>query len=148
DFQRNQNLPDPETVTTSIRENVDKIQEDLFEMEDEIGTLQLIRDKISESPNRLEVYRILPELLGKSYESAIAGHIEILHSLLEEKEDLLFRLTEESSEVKRVDRKIQERIKQIRRSIEAIESRLEAKAKVLRTKINSLEGDYDLLPEK
>lgn len=148
EFQRMQNLPDPESVSTSIRENVDKIQDELFQMEDEIRTLAMIDSKLNETPNRLDVYRILPELLGKSYEAAIAGHIEALHTLLEEKEDLLFKLTEESTEVKRVDKKIQERIRQIRRSIEAIEARLSARANVLRTKIYSLEGDYFSLPEK
>ncbi len=148
DYQRSENLPDPESVGISLKSNVDILQEQLFMLDDEISTLQSINRKLSESPNRLEVYRLLPELMGKSFEVSIASHIELLHQMMEEKEDLLFRLTEESAEIKRLDKRIQEKIKLIVRSINAIENRLIAKAKVLRTKVMSLEGEYVNLPEK
>lgn len=148
DYQRSENLPDPESVSVSLKSNVDALQEQLFQLEDELSTLQAINQKLSESPNRLEVYRLLPELLGKSFEVSIASHIELLHQMMEEKEDLLFRLTDESAEIKRLDKRIQEKIKLIMRSINAIESRLMAKAKVLRSKVMSLEGEYVNLPEK
>lgn len=147
-YQRSENLPDPDAISLSLRDDVDKIQEELFQLEDEINTLHLINRKLNESPNRLEIYRLFPELMGKSYEASIASHIEGLHLLLEEKEDLMFRVTEESAEVKRVEKKIQEKVKLILRSVNAIESRLAIKAKVLRTKVMGLEGDYLSLPEK
>ena len=148
DYQRSENLPDPESVSVSLKTNVDALQEQLFQLEDELSTLESINQKLSESPNRLEVYRLLPELLGKSFEVSIASHIELLHQMMEEKEDLLFRLTDESAEIKRLDKRIQEKIKLIMRSINAIESRLMAKVKVLRSKLMSLEGEYVNLPEK
>lgn len=147
-FQRNENLPDPEGVGTTMQENVDKLREDLFAMEDEIGTLNSIQTRLYENPNRLDVYRILPELLGKSYESAISGHIQALHELLESKEDMLFRLTEESAEVKRINRKVTEKLSQIQRSIAAIDGRLNAKAKNLRQKLGQLDSEFSSLPEK
>lgn len=147
-YQREVNLSDPEKEGDMMQTDVSKFQEELFNLEDEINTLQLIHQRLNENPNRLEIYRILPELLGKSYETAIAGHIESLHLLLEEKEDVLFRLTPESSEIKRIDKKVQEKIKQIMRSIDAIEARLKSRIKVLRSKINELESEYSSLPGK
>src|SRR5690606_18289341 len=94
------------------------------------------------------VYRILPELLGKSYETAISSQIESLHALMEEREDILFRVTTESAEMKRIDKKIQEKTKQIIRSIDAIETRLKTRSNVLKNKINELEGIYSTLPGK
>jgi tyrosine-protein kinase Etk/Wzc len=147
-FQRASNISDPEQEGTDVKSDATKFQEELFNLEDEIRTLQDIYRRLVENPNRLDIYRILPELLGKSYETAISGHIESLHTLLEEKEDILFKLTPESSEVKRVDRKIQEKTKQIIRSIDAIESRLKARSKLLKEKIGVLETEYSNLPGK
>lgn len=148
-FQRTAKLADPETDGAEMQTEVSKFQEELFNVEDEISTLQSIQRRLTESPSRrLDIYRILPELLGKSYETAIAGHIEALHLLLEEKEDILFKLTPESSEAKRTDKKIQEKTKQILRSIDAIETRLKSRRKILREKIEGLEFEYSGLPEK
>lgn len=147
-FQRTVNLSNPEDNGDDIQTDVSKFEEELFNLEDEIFTLQSIHRRLIENPNRLDVYRILPELLGKSYETAIAGHIEALHLLLEEKEDVLFKLTPESSEAKRIDKKIQERTKQIVRSIDAIEGRLKNRRKILHEKIGVLESEYLKLPEK
>lgn len=147
-YQRAVSISDPEKDGTTMQSDVSKFQEELFDLESEIGTLQFIHQRLMENPNRLDVYRILPELLGKSYESAIASHIEGLHTLLEEKEDILFKLTPESSEAKRIDKKVQEKTKQILRSIDAIESRLKSRTRLLRGKLNELEYEYASLPGK
>lgn len=148
DFQRSENLPDPENMGIDIKSNVDGFQEELYQLEDEVSTLHSISKKLNDAPNRLEVYRLLPELLGKSFENSLAAHIEALHVLLEDKDDLLFRMTEESAEVRRLDKKIQEKIKLILRSVNTIEVRLSAKSKVLRGKLNQMEGEYITLPGK
>lgn len=147
-YQRSANLTDPENNGSDIQIDVSKFQEELFDLEDEVSTLRSIRKRLQDNPNRLDVYRIMPELLGKSYESAITSHIESLHLLLEEKEDILFRVTSESSEAKRVDIKIQEKTKQINRSLDAIEERLKIRNTSLQQKVNSLESEYSTLPEK
>lgn len=147
-FQRMSNITDPEKEGIEMKTDVSKFQDELFNLEDEIRTLQSIYRKLQDQPNRLDVYRILPELLGKSYETAISSHIESLHALMEEREDILFRVTTESSEIKRIDKKIQEKTKQIIRSIDAIETRLKTRSNVLKNKINELEGIYSTLPGK
>src|SRR5690606_13250596 len=93
-FQRQSNLPDPETVGTTITENISKLQDELFVVEEELGALLNAERLLKSNPNRLEVYRLLPEMLGKSYEVALVKHIEELHGLLERKEDLLYKVTE------------------------------------------------------
>src|SRR5690606_27047847 len=92
-FQRVSNITDPEKEGIEMKTDVSKFQDELFNLEDEIRTLQSIYRKLQDQPNRLDVYRILPELLGKSYETAISSHIESLHALMEEREDILFRVT-------------------------------------------------------
>ncbi len=145
DFQRIVKLSNPESNGVEIQSEANKFQEELFNIDDEIYSLRSISQKLQENPNRLDVYRILPELLGKSFEVAIANHIESLHLLLE---DIEFRLTSESSEVRRIDKKIQEKIKQINKSILAIEERLKSRRNILNQKVSSLESEYSKLPEK
>lgn len=147
-FQRTENLPDPDGVGESLRGDVQQMQDKLFTIEDEITTLIRINKQLNESPNRLEVFRILPELLGKSFESSLATHIQELHTLMESKEDLLFTSTEENDEVQRINRKIENKNKLILRSINTITNRLQLEARLIKDKINGLEADYFSLPEK
>ncbi len=57
-------------------------------------TLQLISNKIKNNPNRLEIYRLIPEMVGKkSFEGSVLRQIEDLNELLEKKDDLLREVT-------------------------------------------------------
>ncbi len=147
-FQRQAKISDPEQTSTNLQAEVERLQEELYVISGELQSLSIIQSRIQKNPNRLEVYRILPELLGKSYESAIAAHIEALHVLLEDKEDVLFRLTPESSEVKRLEKRITEKSNQILRSIDAIEQRLEARRQTLNEKLAALQYEFESIPEK
>lgn len=148
DYQREVNLPDPEQKMSTVNTEMERFQEELYLLDDELRTLNMINEKILNQPNRLEVYRILPELMGKSFESALAFHIESLYKLLEEKEDLLFKLTPESSEVKRLDKRVLEKSNQILRSIEAVNVRLMGRRIILNQKVNSITSEFASLPEK
>ncbi len=147
-FQRNSNLPDPELAGTSFSENIDKLQDQLFSIEEELSTLRMVNSKLNSEPNRLEIYRLLPEMLGKSYEMSLSKQIADLHALLERKEDLLFEVTEENSEVKAINTKIQLKIQSIRRSISVIEDRLSSNFRLINDKIASIEGKYYALPRQ
>ena len=147
-FQRKSNLPNPEDATENITDNITKLQDQLFLIEDELNSLLTVHRMLNSNPNRLEVYKMLPEMLGKSYEVALVGHIEDLHKLLEEKEDLLYRVTPENTEVKLLENKIKSKTNLIQRSVTAIENRLSINAKVLRGKIGKYKNDIYELPEK
>ncbi len=148
DYQKTERLPDPEQRMGTMQSELERFQEELYTLEEEISTLKSINTKVQNQPNRIEVYRILPELMGKSFETALAFHVESLYKLLEEKEDLLFKLTAESSEVKRIERRISDKSNQIVRSIEAVNSRLTARRMLLNQKVEELTSDFSSLPEK
>ena len=148
DYQRRSNLPDPESASTSITTKITQLQEKLYTYDDEIRSLNYVDQKLRSEPNRLEVYRLLPEMLGKSYEPALSGQISQLHDLLEKKDDLLFKVTEENAEIRSLNTKIQTRLAAIRKSIATILERLYASSKMVRAEIARYEGDYFELPEK
>ena len=147
-FQRKQNLPDPETANIEFNDNVNKLQDQLFVIEEELNSLQNVHNMLVNNPNRLEVYRLLPEMLGKSYEESLVKRIEELHLLLEKKEDLLYKVTEDNSEVRLLDSKIKSKIKSIQRSIGVVENRLNQNAAVIKIKISKYREHIFELPEK
>jgi tyrosine-protein kinase Etk/Wzc len=148
DYQRRSNLPDPESASNSITAKITQLQEKLYIYDDEIRSLNYVDQKLRSEPNRLEVYRLLPEMLGKSYEPSLSGQIGQLHDLLEKKDDLLFKVTEENAEIRSLNTKIQTRLSAIRKSIATILERLYASSKLVRAEIARFEGDYFELPQK
>jgi len=147
-FQRNSNLPDPEGASAGLNENMNRLRDQLYEIDDELSTLRLVSSKLKADPNRLEIYKLLPEMLGKSFESSLSKQIQDLHELLERKEDLLFEVTAENSEIKALNQKITTKIQSIRRSMSVIQERLLENSSSLQQKINGYEGQYFQLPEK
>ncbi|MEY4522402.1 MAG: hypothetical protein RIT10_1587, partial [Bacteroidota bacterium] len=147
-YQRRSNLPDPEGISTQLSSNISKLQDQLFEVQDEVRSLNSVYSKLKSDPNRLDVYRILPEMLGKSYETSLNGQLTSLYELLEKKENLLYRVTEDNSEVKALGTKINLKLSSVRRSVATILERLIANSNVISKKIQSFEGEYFQLPEK
>ena len=147
-FQRKAQMPDPEMIGTSISDNVSTLQDQLFIVEEELNALMVAGKMLQKNPNRLEVYRMLPEMLGRSYEQSLVKHLNELHNQLEAREDLLFSVTQENEGVLKLTRKIKSKIEMIQRSIDAIDSRLHSNAGLLQSKINSLQSEIFDLPEK
>lgn len=148
DYQRRSNLPDPESASESITSKITQQQEKLYIVDEEIRALNNVYDKLRSEPNRLDVYRLLPEMMGRSYQSVLSGQVSQLHELLERKDDLLFRVTDESSEMKAVNSKIQTKLLSIRKSISTILERLYAESKLIRNEIAKYESEYFDLPQK
>lgn len=147
-YQRLSNLSDPEAMGSVISDNITKLQDQSFEIEEEIRSLNVVNNKLKSDPNRLDVYRLLPEMLGKSYEQSLTNQISGLHEMLERKEDLLFRVTTENSEVKSLDAKIDLKLSSIRKSINVILDRLNTNSQIVNRKMQNYEGEFFKLPEK
>ncbi len=147
-FQRTEDLPSPESSKQLELSKLNKYQERLFINEQELTFLMGIEQKLKNSPNRLEVYKILPEMFGKSYDASLSGYINELHGLLERKEDLLYRVTEKNSEVRLLDQKIESKISTIQRSITAIENRMKANRSVIINELSKHQSTIYELPEK
>jgi tyrosine-protein kinase Etk/Wzc len=148
DFQRKTHLTDPENSTGSLTENMDKFQDLLFELENESATLKMVNLKLKSEPNRLDIYRLIPEMLGKSFELSLTKQITDLNTLLERKEELLTNVTENNSELKTLNSRIQSKIQSIRRSVEVIQERIRAQIGVINGKIGVIEGEYLKMPQK
>lgn len=148
DYQRSSKLPDPEGVTSELNTNISKLRDDIYKTQEELNTLNLVFAKLTDDPNRIEIYKIIPEMLGKSYESSLSRQIEDLHEILERKEDLLFKVKPENAEVQNLNLRIQSKIQSIRKSMQVIRERLIGNLKILMNKSGQLEEEFYLIPEK
>lgn len=147
-FQRDSKLADPENAGTTLTDDMNRFQDQLFQLEEEMATLNLVSSKLKSDPNRLEIYRLIPEMMGKSFEVSLTKQINDLNVLLEKKEELLTNVSENHSEIKSLNLRIQSKIQAIKRSVDVIHDRLESNAAILRSKIGQFEGQFSALPGK
>lgn len=147
-FQRRENLPDPENLSSSISEKLEKYRFDMFELKEELSTLEMVATKLNQSPESMDVYKLIPELIGKSIEGSLNMQVQELHELLETKEDLLYQVTPENNMIKKIETRIESRIQNINKIISVLKDRLKDKINVVQTEISSLENVYFELPEK
>jgi tyrosine-protein kinase Etk/Wzc len=147
-FQRQQNIADPEFQSTSLSQRIDRLHDDLLHYTEELSVLEDIQLKLSGSANRMEVYQMIPVILGKSFESTLFNQVNRLHQLLEKREDLLFNLTPDNQTIKVFESRIDETINGINKTIETLKNRVNQKVERTNSLIKEIENQYFNLPEK
>lgn len=149
DFQRSSKLMNPEDATpTGLSSEIEEIQDEILLIDSEQESLRVMLDKINKDPKRLDVYRLLPEMLGKSYENSVSPLIQDLQDLLEKKEDLLFLVTEENPEIASINLKVDTKIETIRKSVAIIQNRLSNQRSILYQKLGEIQSKLFDIPEK
>ena len=149
DYRRKAKILDPESMGIELNDNISELNDLLLARDEELFTLNLISEKVNKNPNRLEMYRLIPEMVGKkSFESSLVKQIEKLNELLETKDDLLRQVTNENIQIKIINEKIKNSILNINRSMDVIEERIKNDYDVISSKLEQLENEYFNLPEK
>ncbi|MGM0477802.1 MAG: polysaccharide biosynthesis tyrosine autokinase [Bacteroidota bacterium] len=147
-FQRRESLPNAETYSESVEEKLDQFMQDEYEVKSELRTLEMLKAELSSEPNSLEIYQLIPQLLGKSFESSLDDQVTTLQELIERKEDLSYQVTDDHQGIEKMNRRIESRVNYINKIIKTINGRLENKLSVIQKEIQRLEEQYYDLPEK
>ena len=148
-FQRVQRIPDIEGFGENLSSNLNELSKKLISVDEELSTIKLIYSKIQSEPNRIELYKLIPEMIGKkSFEGSVIQQIDDLNKVLEQKDDLLRDVTKDNPKIKILNERIQNRIYSIKRSMGIIEDRLKNEKNQIQNKINEVESEYYDLPEK
>lgn len=147
-FQRKESLPDPDNYGASLSQRLEKLQQELITLNEESRTLDELEYKIKNNPNRLEVYKMIPDILGYSFESSLYNQVKELHALLERKEDLMYDLTAENQTIKTIESRVEGSIQNINRTLDFLKNRADEKLKFIKSNIKELELEYFNLPEK
>jgi tyrosine-protein kinase Etk/Wzc len=147
-FQYKTNSPDIDGSSQRLNEQINQLNEEIFRLEVDLQLLQQLESKINANPNRLEIYKILPDLLGSSYQSTLYAQVSDLVSLLERKESLSYSVTPESSEYKNNQQRIQQRVAGILQSVVTVKERLAQTILILKKKLNETNSSFLSIPEQ
>ncbi len=132
----------------NLAEEMEALQIEMIEVTEEKRTLESVMERVNNNPQRLDIYRLLPEMLGKSYENSLSQLVSELQQLLEEKEDLSFEVTPENHIYKALEKRIASKIELIRKTEEIIQNKLNKRMENLRVKIRDFEKMMYDFPEQ
>ncbi|MFT5581098.1 MAG: tyrosine-protein kinase Etk/Wzc, partial [Psychromonas sp.] len=147
-FQRRSNLINPESGSDKLGSKAIILQEEMIAIEVEMRLLSDVESQIKSSPNRLDIYRLIPEFTGMRYSTSLSREVEDLHKIMETKEDLLYVVTDNNPEIISINQKIKSKTASILRSIDIVQNRLLKNGRVLRDKLAEVEAAMYKMPEK
>ncbi|WP_107038457.1 exopolysaccharide transport family protein [Brumimicrobium mesophilum] len=147
-YQRQENITNPEYLSTSTAQKIELLRKEEKVALEELRILNNIEEKLASNPNSLDVYRLIPIIIGRSYESSLNQQIEELYKLIDEKEDLLYQVTPENDNIKKLNMRIEIRKNNIDEVIELLSRRLKEKIKSMGKDLIQYQEEYFELPEK
>jgi len=147
-YQRKEQLSSMDDLSASLSTRLTALQDELYLIEEDTKLLNNLASKIETSPNRLEIYKLIPELIGNSFEGSLSSHVKDLHDLLERREDLMYSVTPENQVITRIEQRIEVRVSSINNIIQTLNNRAIEKSKSVQQAIAEVEQQYYGLPEK
>jgi len=147
-FQRRENITNPGHLSTSISEKIERLKNEEREILEELRVLKVVENKLSRNPNSIEVYRLIPDIIGQSYEGSLNSQIKELYQLIEQKEDLAYKVTSENDNIIKLEKRIEIRKESINGIIKSLTERSKEKLGIIQTDIARVEKQYFQLPEK
>ena len=64
-YQKRVKILNPDEYGKQLSSNINTLMDKVLSIDEELYTLRIIRQKIKNNPNRLEIYRLIPEMVGK-----------------------------------------------------------------------------------
>jgi capsular exopolysaccharide synthesis family protein len=147
-FQREENIANPEYLSSSIADKIERLRTEERKVLEELRVLKVVENKLKGSPNSMEVYRLIPDIIGQTYEGSLNSQIKELYQLIEQKEDLAYKITPDNDNIIKYENRILVRKESINEIIASLFERSKEKLKVIQTDIKEVEELYFQLPKK
>lgn len=147
-FKRRENVANPDYLSTSIANKLEQLREEEKSILEGLRVLNVVKDKLKGDPNSLEVYRLIPDIIGQSYEGSLNAQIKELYEVIEQKEDLSYKVTPDNANIKKLEQRIQIRKANINEILTSLFERSEEKLRLIQKEIRDVEEQYFQLPEK
>lgn len=128
------------------KKNAD-LNDRIFNLEMDLVYLKSIEKKLRSDITNLDLYRILGDLVGKSYQSSLQQQIEDLNVMVDKREGLSRSVTKENYVFRRNEELIQEKKESILVTIETIKERTDLNLYLLRQKTYELRENMLNIPE-
>lgn len=146
-FKDSSKINNPELFSTNMMNRINELQSQLLEVDFDYELMKEIEKSVTTS-DRIEIYNVIPAVIGTPYEGMLVGELEKLHELLVDKEDATYVMTEASDSYKKIIRSIESQNKNIYRILGSITDQLEYKRRNLHDKIMGFESQLYDVPAK
>ena len=147
EFKRDNNISDVTEVSTIFVDRLNQLDEARVDLEIQLSLLDQINEKLDKDDD-IDVYELLPILVGSSSEGSITTLMDGLNELLLEKQRMLYTTKEGSDPVKKVDYQIEIQKNLIIKSVNSLRMKLQDRLDGLTDKANELEEGYFDVPEQ
>ena len=146
-FKDSSKINNPEILTENIMGLVNDLQVQLMSVDFDYALIKEVEESVSAGA-RIEIYNIIPTIIGTPYENLLVEELTALHELLVRKEDASYFLTEKSDEHKKLVRNIESQNKNIYRIIASLKDQFNFRRKTIQQRILILESELYEVPAK
>ena len=146
-FKDSNKVGDPASFTQRVLQQAGELQNQLLEVDIDYELITEVERTVDKN-ERLEIYKLIPAISGSRFEKVILGELLALHELLVEKEDMSYDVTSQHEFIKKLNRKIDSKSDNIKRSISSLKEQLKFKKNNLQDRIYTLESTLYGIPEK
>lgn len=147
-FQQVNKLNSPESKAEQLIHKLDTLDENIQQARLSLVILQNIKSKINEAVSEKQLEYILIEVQNEGYSGTVGTQITDLSKLIADRNLLLTQVQPENLEVQNKKVLIEQKISEIKKSIEILENRLNRNILILSDKKMVLEQNYLTMPEK
>ena len=135
-------------MTESYIKRIEEIESKLTKLDIDEKILLEISTIITDQPQNIDIYNVLPVLLGSEFESNLYTLISVLHKKMLQYEDLTTERTANHDQIKKMRSQIDIQIRLITEGIKSLLSKTITSKKGLQKKLNDVESNFYNLPEK
>lgn len=147
-YRRKEDINDGNYFSETLLNEITKLQAEENLINDELRILDRVKNRLNNPENSIEVYRLLPIILGSSYEASLSEQIRGFYELVESKENLSHKVTPDNESIIRINEKIEIRKEIINDIVGALYERSNEKLAIIQEKIIEKEDFYNKIPNK
>ena len=146
-FRDGNNAKDPSSFKESVISQIDLLQTQSLDAELEFELIKDLDFGVN-SKNRIDVYNLIPAIIGSRFQSLLEGQINKLHESLVNLEDASYGMTTVNDAVKKLNTNIDIQIETINRTLVSIKKQVKGRRDNIQGKISQLEGRLYGVPAK
>lgn len=147
-FQKENRVNDMRDMSAIFIDRLNERENELLELEIEQNLLNEIEKSTDKSITDIDVYNLIPLLVGTDYENTLSELINDLHSLLLEREEIYFEVTPKNERVRALEYQIEIQKRLIIESIKTLNKRVGERKKNIQIQLDEFENNFFGLPAK
>lgn len=147
-FQKENRVNDMRDMSGIFIERLNERENELLELDIEQNLLNELERSTDKSIEDIDVYNLIPLLVGTDYENTLSELINDLHTLLLAREEIYFEVTPKNERVRALEYQIEIQKRLIIESIKTLNKRVGERKKYIQSQLDEFENNFFGLPAK